>query len=144
MTLLSILDRFRPAGAPGSAGLVAVPALDDDGPAAELAPVFAALEPDLEWCSARVAAARLEARTLTDAARERAAAMVAAARLEADSARVGAAGAVRDESAQADLLLLRHAREQVDRMDAVGRERATELAERLASALLDPEPGAGP
>ena len=43
MARLSILDRFRPVGAPGAAGPVGVPAADDQGPAAEVAPVFAAL-----------------------------------------------------------------------------------------------------
>lgn len=144
MTLLSILDRFRPAGAPGSAGVVGVPAVDVNGPATELAPVFAALRPDLEARADLVASARADALALIDSARERAAALVAKARLEADGARAAAASAVQDESAASDELLLRSAREQVAGMDAVGRERAAALASRLAAALLDTGSGAGP
>src|SRR5674476_1314795 len=58
MARVNILDRFRPVGAPGPAGLAGVPAADEQGPAAELAPVFAALAADVESCHRLVEEAR--------------------------------------------------------------------------------------
>lgn len=144
MTLLSILERFRPAGAPGSAGVVGVPALDDTGPASELAPVFAALEPEVVACAERVAAARSASRTSIDAAHERAAAFLSEAHLRADAARAGAASAVHDEAVNGDAAMLIDAHEQVARVDALGRGRAQALASRLAEALVDPRTGTLP
>jgi len=141
MTLLSILDRFRPAGAPGSAGVVGVPALDDTGPASELAPVFAALEPDVSACAEEVAAARAAARSSNDAANECAAALLAEAHLQADAARARAAATVHDEATAGDAALLTAAREQVALVELLGRERAAALAARLAEALVDPGTG---
>lgn len=144
MTLLNILDRFRPAGAPGSAGVVGVPALDDAGPASELAPVFAALEQEVAACTEQVAAARSAARSSIDAAHERAAALLAEAHLRADAARAGAASAVHDEATAGDAALLTDAHEQVARVEALGQGRAAALASRLAEALVDPRTGTLP
>lgn len=144
MTLLSILDRFRPAGAPGSAGVVGVPALDDTGPASELAPVFAALETEMTACADQVAAARSAARSSIDAAHERATALLAEAHLRADAVRAGAAAVVHDEATAGAAALLTDAREQVARVDALGRERAEALASRLAEGLVGPRTGTLP
>ncbi len=144
MTLLSILDRFRPAGAPGSAGVVGVPALDDTGPASELAPVFAALEPEVAACAEKVSAARSAARSRIDAAHERAAALRAEAHLQADAARAAAAAAVHDEATARNAALLTEAREQVTRVEALGRDRVVALAARLAEAVVDPRTGTSP
>ena len=79
---LSILDRFRPVDAPGpAAGVAGVPAADDQGPAAELAPVFAALAADVESCRKLVEEARREADGALFRAHEQAA--IAQARLDA-------------------------------------------------------------
>jgi hypothetical protein len=144
MTLLSILDRFRPAGAPGHVGVVGVPALDDAGPASELAPIFAALEPDVAACAEQVDAARSAARASIDAAHVRAAALLAEAGLRADAARAGAESAVHDEATAGDAVLLTSAHEQVARVEALGQGRVTALASRLAEALVDPRTGALP
>ena len=144
MTLLSILDRFRPAGAPGSAGVAGVPALDDLGPATELAPVFAALEPEITGCADQVAAARSAARSRIDAAQSRAAALLAQAHLEADAARAGAAAAIHDEATADNAAVLAEAREQVARVEALGQARGTALAARLAEAVLDQRAGEHP
>src|SRR5450756_2853427 len=77
MARLSILDRFRPVGAPGPAGLAGVPAADEQGPAAELAPVFAALAADVESCHRLVEEARQEADGALVRAHEQAAAILA-------------------------------------------------------------------
>ena len=144
MTLLSILDRFRPAGAPGSVGVVGVPAVDNMGPASELAPVFAALEPEVAACAEQVAAARNAARSSIDAAHEHAAALLAEAHLRADAARAGAASAVYDEATAGDAARLAHAHEQVAHIEALGQGRAQALASRLAEALVDPQTGTLP
>lgn len=137
MTWLSILDRFRPAGAPGSAGVAGVPALDDHGPATELAAVFAALAPDQQAAADLVEQARRDARAGLDAAALRAASVVAQAHLDADAARSRAAAAVQQEASASDEQVLGEATDRVARLREVGRSRAGELAPRLAAALLD-------
>ncbi|PKQ14384.1 MAG: hypothetical protein CVT68_12150 [Actinobacteria bacterium HGW-Actinobacteria-8] len=144
MTLLSILDRFRPAGAPGHVGVVGVPALDDTGSASELAPIFAALEPDVAACAEQVAAARSAARASIHAAHESAATLLAEARLRADAARAEAESAVHDEATAGDAALLTDAREEVARVEVLGQGRAAALAPRLAEAIVDPRTGSWP
>ncbi|WP_372595625.1 hypothetical protein [Actinotalea sp.] len=140
MTLLSILDRFRPAGAPGSAGAVGVPAVDESGPAAELAPVFAALRPAVDSARDRVARARLAAAEEVDGAREQASAVTARARLEADAARTRAANEVSARAAAADADVREAARREAERLAVTGRRRIAALAPHLAAALVDGTP----
>ncbi|MGI5200769.1 hypothetical protein ACQEU6_04100 [Spirillospora sp. CA-108201] len=86
--LHDVLQRFRPAGAPGPAA--AVPsehrAVED-----ELEPVFARLEPAERERRRTVAAAHERARRLTDQARRRAAGLVERARKAATGERASAA-----------------------------------------------------
>ncbi len=141
MTLLSILDRFRPAGAPGSAGVAGVPTLDVQGPEAELAPVFAALAPDVAACAEVVDAARQASTYRLAQSREQAAAVVAQARLDADAARSRAAADVEQTASAADEAARREARDQAARLAEAGRPRVEELASRLAHSLLDAPEG---
>jgi hypothetical protein len=53
MPVSDLLQRLRPVGAPGAVGPVAVPVHADDVLAAELAPLFDALEPVLTECDAK-------------------------------------------------------------------------------------------
>ena len=136
MTLLSVLDRFRPAGAPGSAGAMGVPALEDAGPAAELAPVLVALAPALDAARRRAAEASRTAAAEVERAREQAEALVAQARLAADAARSTAAAEVRAQAVDADERVLREAQDEARRLAATGRARIDDLVPRLTAAVL--------
>jgi len=117
MARSSILDRFRPAGAPGPAGPVGVPATGEQGPAVELAPVFAALAPDVESAGQMVQEARREADgTLSDALAE-AAAIRARARADEGAERARAAARVEQEAAARDAELLALARKEADELE---------------------------
>jgi len=143
MARSSILDRFRPAGAPGPAGPVGVPATGEQGPAVELAPVFAALAPDVESASQMVQEARREADgTLSDALAE-AVAIRARARADEGTERARAAARVEQDAAARDAELLARARQEADELE---RARTTllpgavrKVMERLWSEQLTSE-----
>lgn len=120
MPRLSILDRFRPVGAPGPAGLAGVPAADDQGPAAELAPVFAALAADVESCRKLVEEARREADGALFRAHEQAAAIVAQARLDAGAERADAAARVEQAASEQDAQLLEQAGKEAGELEEAG------------------------
>jgi len=117
MARVNILDRFRPVGAPGPAGLAGVPAADEQGPAAELAPVFAALAADVESCHRLVEEARQEADGALVRAHEQAAAILAQARLDAGAERARAAARVEQAASKRDALLLSQARKEADNLE---------------------------
>ena len=129
----NILDRFRPAGAPGPAGPVGVPAAADQGPAVELAPVFAALAADVETCRRLVDEARREADRVLSRAREQAAAIIAQARLDEGVERSRAAGRVEQTASEQDARLLAHAREEADDLE----EARTALLPGTARRVID-------
>jgi hypothetical protein len=110
MARVSILDRFRPVGAPGPAGPAGVPAVDEPGRAAELAPVFAALAPDVESCRRLVDEAQQQAEDTLARARADAAAIVARARLAEASVRADAAAAIEQAASAHDERALAAAR----------------------------------
>lgn len=83
----NFLDRFRPAGAPGAAARAAVPVDRSAELEAELVPVLTLLDGVDADCARIVAVARREARRITGAAREEAAAMLVAAERSARTAR---------------------------------------------------------
>ena len=120
MARLNILDRFRPVGAPGPAGPAGVPAADDQGPAGELAPVFAALAADVESCRKLVEEARREADEALLRAHEQAAAIVAQARLDAGAARADAAASVVQAASAQEAQLLAQAGKEADELEAAG------------------------
>ncbi|HEU4422476.1 MAG TPA: hypothetical protein VFR67_08030 [Pilimelia sp.] len=105
MALSDLLQRLRPAGAPGAAAPVAVPAEEEDAAAAELAPVFDALEPIVAECEAiRSSAEQAVSGELAQARRD-AAAMVADALSRAPAERAAAAARIhRSGDAAADAL----------------------------------------
>lgn len=136
MARLSILDRFRPVGAPGPAGAVGVPAADSRGHAAELALVFAALAPDVEACQRLVDEARKLAEDDTARARTAAAAIVARARLESDAARADAADLVEQATSERDMRTLETARREASRLRASGVARIPDTVGRVIDRLL--------
>jgi cell division septum initiation protein DivIVA len=132
----NILDRFRPVGAPGPAGPAGVPAADDQGPAAELAPVFAALATDLESCRELVEEARREADDVLSRAHAQAAAIVAKARLDAGAERARAAAGVEQAATVQDALLLAQAGKEADDLEEAGTARLPGTVQKVIATLL--------
>lgn len=141
MPARNLLQRFRPAGAPGAAGSVGVPTDVEHTAAAELAPVFAALEPTVAQCDRlrADAAGRAEAayaRSEQDNAHR---AALAAARAPAE--RAASAARLRDAGDAGIEALLTAARADAARVEAEGRTRIPELVTQVIDALrteLDP------
>lgn len=139
MAGLSILDRFRPVGAPGPAGPAGVPAADDQGRAAELSPVFAALAGDVAACEALVADAHLTAEEDVARARAQAAAIVARARLDAGAARVRAAARIEQEASERDAQLLEQARQEAAALEKTGLASIPGVVSKVIDKLLAPQ-----
>lgn len=143
----SLLDRFRPVGAPGPAGPAGVPATDDQGPDAELIPVFEALDRTVRETEALTTDASRRAAQTVKQAREEAAAMVEKARMESGAVRAEAAAAVSREAAAADEEMLRRAGEEAAELRRRGESRVPQLAAvivaDLVRDLLSSTPGTG-
>lgn len=105
-----IVDRFRPVSAPGGAAESAEHVADRTGPALELAPVFALLDPDLEAARHTLDTADTRAAAQLDDARQRAASLLAQARREAPAREAEAAAHVLTEAAKRDAALVDDAR----------------------------------
>ena len=133
---LSVLDRFRPAGTPGPAGPVGVPATDVQGPAAELVPVFAALAADVEACAVLVEEARIQAAHDVAAARTQAAAVLSRARLEAGAARAEAAARVGRDAAERDTRAVDQARRDAAALEESGLARIPAVVGKIIDTML--------
>ena len=144
MARLSILDQFRSVGAPGPAGPVGVPAVDQPGHAAELAPVFAALAADVESCRRLVEEAQQQADDTLAGARADATAIIARARLEEAAARADATAAIEHAASAQDERTLEAARTAADRLQASGSARIPDtvrlVLDRLLADQLTPRP----
>ncbi len=136
MARMSVLDRFRPVGAPGPAGPAGVPAVDGQGPAMELAPVFAALAADVEANAMLVEGARRQAERDISAARTQADAVVSQARLDAGAARAGAAARVEREAGERDSLVVDQARLEAAALEATGLARIPAVVVNVIDILL--------
>jgi len=124
-----ILDRFRPAGPPGAASTVGVPADRLAGAEAELAPVFAALAEAERRCADTRERAEREAGRRTAQAHRMAAAIVTRARSQERAERAAtAAGALAAAEAES-------ARLSADSHQAAAKLRAE--GERRLPALVD-------
>lgn len=132
----NILDRFRPVGAPGAALPSGAPASDALGPAAELAPVFAALATDVDSCRSLVEDARREADLELSQARERGDATVAEARLARGVEQSRAAARVTQEASQEDAKLLERARRDADELEQVGATGLPVAVRKVIETLL--------
>ena len=131
----TILDRFRPVGAPGPSGPAGVPSTDREGPDAELLPVFAALQPDTEQGRAHIEAAATQARNLLAEARRQADAEVAQARLDSGSVRARAAEEVTRQAAAQEQELLAQARNRAEQLSSAAQERLPALAAKIAGSI---------
>ncbi|MET4061030.1 hypothetical protein ABIB35_002588 [Arthrobacter sp. UYP6] len=139
----SLLDRFRPVGAPGPAGPAGVPATDDQGPEAELLPVFEALDPTIREAGDLTTDASARAADTVARARAQAAALVEQARLDSGAVRADAAAAVSREAEQADEEMLHLATEEAAELKRRGESRVPELAAVIVADLVRDLLGSG-
>lgn len=140
----SLLDRFRPVGAPGPAGPSGVPATDDQGPEAELVPVFEALDPTIRDGRMLVDDAAARAADAVSQARTRAAAMVEQARMDSGAVRANAAAEVSREAETADKNMLRQADEEAAELKRRGESRVPQLAAAIVADLVSDLLGSSP
>ena len=132
----SLLDRFRPVGAPGPAGPAGVPAVDDEGTAAELIPVFEALDPDLQADAELSAGAAARAQQTVTQARQQAAALVEDARINSGAVRAEAAARVSRQTEEQDAQALDSARDEAAALEDAGASRVPELAAAIVADLV--------
>jgi vacuolar-type H+-ATPase subunit H len=132
----SLLDRFRPVGAPGPAGPAGVPAGDSQGPEAELVPVFDSLDPTITQAQELIEDAKLRAEETVRQARERAAAEVEQARLDSGAVRARAAAQVSSEAEATDAQMLRTAEDEAAELKRRGESRVPELAAAIVADLV--------
>jgi vacuolar-type H+-ATPase subunit H len=132
---LNFLDRFRPIGAPGAAGATGQTE-EVRGLAAELAPVFAALAPDLDSARALVSdAERLAEKTVADA-HVRASDITAQARLDAVTERTRAATTVEKESAGHDRRLMTRAHKAASNVETGAMAELDAAAQRVIERMV--------
>ncbi len=136
MARLNFLDRFRPVGAPGAARGTGR-AEEVRGPATELAPVFAALAPDLESARTLVVDAQRSAEKMVAEARARAAAVTAQARLDAVTVRAQAAAAVEKASTARDRRLLARAHREASSVEARAEVELAAAAQRVIERMVE-------
>ncbi|MBO0906830.1 hypothetical protein [Arthrobacter sunyaminii] len=139
----SLLDRFRPVGAPGPAGPSGVPAGDDQGPEAELVPVFEALDPTIRDGRILVDSATARAADTVAQARTQAAAMVEQARMDSGAVRANAAAAVSREAVASDEQMLGQAKEEAAALKRRGESRVPQLAAAIVADLVSDLLGSG-
>lgn len=135
MALQDLLNRLRPAGAPGPAGPVAVPAEEEDREAAELAPVFGALAETVDDTEAVRDAGADRAAAITAEAEKEAAALVANATSRAPGERAAAAARVHEAGDDEAAALLTEAKRQAAQLKADSGQRLDELTELVIANL---------
>jgi hypothetical protein len=135
--LRDFLDRFRPAGTPGAAGAVGVPADRLAGAEQELAPVFAALAGTERECAAIRERAERSAERRTAQAHRMAAAIIARARSQAAAERASAAAGVQ-EAARTGLEGISEAADRsAAAVRAAAAQRMPALVERVVHRALE-------
>lgn len=133
--LRDLLDRFRPAGAPGQATRAGVPVDRRAGLSTEVAPVFAALAPVLAECERIREEARAQARRREAEARRRAQAIVARARTESEAERAAAAAAARARAMSENERILARARDEARAVRQQGECRRPEVVARVVELV---------
>ncbi|MDJ0348019.1 hypothetical protein [Cryobacterium sp. PH29-G1] len=136
MARSNILDRFRPVGAPGAASPSGDAASDALGPAAELAPVFAALAADVEACRKLVEDARQSASDELSRAQERADAVIARARLDVGAEQARAAAAVLRTASEHDAQLLEQSSRKAAELEETGTAQLATAVHKVMDALV--------
>ena len=132
----TILDRFRPVGAPGPSGPAGVPSADHEGTDAELLPVFAALKPDVDAARQQSEDAAGQARLLLAEAQRQADAEVSQARLDSGAVRARAAEEVTQQAAAREKELLTQAQNRAEQIRGAARGRIPRLAAEIAGSIV--------
>jgi hypothetical protein len=135
MPVSDLLQRLRPVGAPGAAGPVAVPVHADDVLAAELAPLFDALQPVLTECAAIRSTAAKAAAAEIAAAEQDARRVIADAVARAPAERAAAAARIRRTADVAADALIADADTAAAQLVARGRQRLGALADVVIARL---------
>ncbi|HEX6577761.1 MAG TPA: hypothetical protein VF082_05280 [Jiangellaceae bacterium] len=135
MPVSDLLQRLRPVGAPGAAGPVAVPVHADDVLAAELEPLFDALEPVLTECDAIRSMAAKTAAAGIAAAEQDARQVIADAASRAPAERAAAAARIRRSADVAADALVADADAAAAQLVAAGRKRLGVLADLVLAHL---------
>ena len=130
-----LLERFRPAGAPGGATSAGVPADRRASLSAEVRPIFDALAPVLAECERIREQARAQARRREAEARRRAEAIVDRARMESEAERAAAAAAVRARVTSEYEQSLARARAQAQAVRERGERRRPALTARVVELV---------
>lgn len=132
----TILDRFRPVGAPGPVGPAGVPAVGERGPSLELVPVFAALASDIEAARTLVERAEQEAADIVARARDEVSALLATAQLDSGSARAMAATRVAQDHTDRDRAVLADARDRAEVLVRTGTALLAEMTQAVIGRML--------
>ncbi|MGZ4743872.1 MAG: hypothetical protein ACXVYS_11775 [Oryzihumus sp.] len=132
-----LLERFRPAGAPGAAAPAGVPSVHAASLREELLPVLALLEPTESEVDAVHTDASTRAERISADARTRAAELAAQARARADEARAEAAARQQRQGDEALAVELGHARQDAARLQSAARERVPALVSRVLSLVRE-------
>jgi ElaB/YqjD/DUF883 family membrane-anchored ribosome-binding protein len=135
MPVSDLLQRLRPVGAPGAAGPVAVPIHAEDVLAAELGPLFDALEPVAAECETIRSAAAKSAAEETAAAKRDAERLIADATSRAPAERAAAAARIRQAANSAADVLTADAESTAARLTERGRDRLGELTALIITHL---------
>ncbi len=144
-----LLERFRPASAPGAVGRVGVPS--DVHEDAEVLAVLSALGPTVAQAEAVREQARQSARSLAEEAERQAQALQARARLEATEARATAAAQARETGRREGERLMAEAQTQARSLLTQAERDLPAVVDRVIAGLRrqvaspgSPPSGAGP
>jgi phosphoenolpyruvate-protein kinase (PTS system EI component) len=135
MPVSDLLQRLRPVGAPGAAGPVAVPIHAEDVLAAELEPLFDALEPVAAECETIRSSAAASAAEEAAAAQRDTERLIADATSRAPAERAAAAARIRQAADAAADAMTADAEGAAVRLTDVGRERLGDLTDLVITHL---------
>ena len=133
--LRDVLYRFRPAGTPGRASAVGVPADHGVGLAAELEPVFAQLAGVERACEQLLASARADAAAVRADAAAAAEQTLARARDRLQAERVSAAGKARERRDEESTDSMRAATREVARLRLRADDVLPQQLERVVASV---------
>jgi hypothetical protein len=131
----SILDRFRPIGAPGR-GLSGVPH-DEVGAERELEPVFAALQADVDAARRRVEEASRAAAATREEAGRRSGELLAQARAAVAGVRAAAVLRVERDAAERERQVNADAQRRADELVSAAEPKLAVAAHELIDAMVD-------
>ncbi|HET8660859.1 MAG TPA: hypothetical protein VFM55_17885 [Micromonosporaceae bacterium] len=130
-----LLERFRPAGAPGAASGAGAPADRRAGVEAELEPVFAALDEAQRECARIREDAAVRAAARRAEAADRARAVVARARADSQAERAAAAAETRRRGQHEIASIISHAEESAEAVRRSAQRRQADLVDRVVDMV---------